>query len=47
VIDLQQMNNIDRKTNVVLSRWSLLREANHLNTIRLDVMDLASASPTP
>jgi hypothetical protein len=33
-------NNIDRKTNVVLSRWSLPREANRLNTIRLDVMDL-------
>jgi len=33
-------NNIDRKTNVLLSRWSLPREANRLNTIRLDVMDL-------
>jgi hypothetical protein len=33
-------NNIDRKTNVLLSRWSLPREANRLNTIRLDVMGL-------
>jgi len=33
-------NNIDRKTNVLLSRWSLPREANRLNTIRLEVMDL-------
>jgi hypothetical protein len=33
-------NSIDRKTNVLLSRWSLPREANRLNTIRLDVMDL-------
>jgi hypothetical protein len=33
-------NNIDRKSNVLLSRWSLPREANRLNTTRLDVMDL-------
>jgi len=33
-------NNLDKKTNVLLSRWSLPREANRLNTIRLDVMDL-------
>jgi hypothetical protein len=33
-------NNLDRKHNVLLSRWSLPREANRLNTIRLDVMDL-------
>lgn len=33
-------NSLDRKQNVLLSRWSLPREANRLNTIRLDVMDL-------
>jgi hypothetical protein len=33
-------NNLDRKKNVLLSRWALPREANRLNTIRLDVMDL-------
>jgi len=33
-------NSLDRKTNVLLSRWSLPREANRLNTIRLDVMEL-------
>lgn len=33
-------NNLDRKKNVFLSRWSLPREANRLNTIRLDVMEL-------
>lgn len=32
--------NLDRKENVLLSRWSLPREANRLNTIRLDVMEL-------
>jgi len=33
-------NNLDKKQNVLLSRWALPREANRLNTIRLDVMDL-------
>lgn len=33
-------NTLDRKSNVLLSRWSLPREANRLNTIRLDVMEL-------
>ena len=33
-------NSLDRKTNVLLSRWQLPREANRLNTIRLDVMEL-------
>ncbi|MGB7434200.1 MAG: hypothetical protein WBW49_02190, partial [Candidatus Acidiferrum sp.] len=33
-------NNLDRKNNVLLSRWTLPREANRLNTIRLDVMEL-------
>ena len=33
-------NNLDHKTNVLLSRWALPREANRLNTIRLDVMEL-------
>ena len=32
--------NLDRKTNILISRWSLPREANRLNTIRLDVMEL-------
>ena len=33
-------NRLNRKQSVLLSRWSLPREANRLNTIRLDVMDL-------
>jgi len=33
-------NNLDHKQNVLLSRWTLPREANRLNTIRLDVMEL-------
>jgi hypothetical protein len=33
-------NSLDRKTNVLLARWTLPREANRLNTIRLDVMEL-------
>lgn len=33
-------NSLDRKQNVLLSRWALPREANRLNTIRLDVMEL-------
>jgi hypothetical protein len=33
-------NSLDRKQNVLFSRWKLPREANRLNTIRLDVMDL-------
>jgi hypothetical protein len=33
-------NSLDRKSNVLISRWALPREANRLNTIRLDVMDL-------
>ena len=32
--------SLDRKHNVLLSRWALPREADRLNTIRLDVMDL-------
>jgi hypothetical protein len=31
---------LDRKRNVLLSRWGLPREAQRFNTIRLDVMDL-------
>jgi hypothetical protein len=33
-------NTMDHKQNVLLSRWTLPREANRLNTIRLDVMEL-------
>jgi len=33
-------NTLDRKKNVLLSRWALPHEANRLNTIRLDVMEL-------
>jgi hypothetical protein len=33
-------NSLDKKTNVLFSRWYLPKEANRLNTIRLDVMDL-------
>jgi hypothetical protein len=33
-------NSLDHKQNVLLSRWALPREANRLNTIRLDVMEL-------
>ena len=33
-------NTLDHKTNVLLSRWALPRQANRLNTIRLDVMEL-------
>jgi hypothetical protein len=33
-------NTLDHKQNVLLSRWALPREANRLNTIRLDVMEL-------
>jgi hypothetical protein len=31
---------LERKRNVLFSRWSLSREAQRFNTIRLDVMDL-------
>jgi uncharacterized Rmd1/YagE family protein len=31
---------LERKRNVLVSRWSLPREAQRFNTIRLDVMDL-------
>jgi hypothetical protein len=31
---------LERKRNVLLSRWTLSRNAKHLNTIRLDVMEL-------
>ena len=31
---------LERKRNVLLSRWTLPREAQRFNTIRLDVMDL-------
>jgi uncharacterized Rmd1/YagE family protein len=31
---------LERKRNVLLSRWSLPREAQRFNTTRLDVMDL-------
>jgi hypothetical protein len=33
-------NTLDRKRNILLSRWSLPRDAKRLNTIRLDVMEL-------
>jgi hypothetical protein len=33
-------NTLDRKQNILLSRWTFPREANRLNTIRLDVMEL-------
>jgi hypothetical protein len=33
-------NTMDRKKNLLLSRWTLPGEANRLNTIRLDVMEL-------
>jgi len=33
-------NTLDRKQNLLLSRWRLPGEANRLNTIRLDVMEL-------
>jgi hypothetical protein len=32
--------SLERKRNVLFSRWSLPREAQRFNTIRLDVMDL-------
>jgi hypothetical protein len=31
---------LDRRRNVLFSRWSQPRQAQHFNTIRLDVMDL-------
>ena len=31
---------LDQKRNILLSRWTLPRDANRLNTIRLDVMEL-------
>lgn len=31
---------LDRKRNIVFSRWTLPRDAKHVNAIRLDVMDL-------
>jgi hypothetical protein len=33
-------NTLDRKRNILLSRWTLPRDANRLNAIRLDVMEL-------
>jgi hypothetical protein len=33
-------NSLDRRKNVLFSRWTIPREANRLNTIRLDVMEL-------
>lgn len=33
-------NSLDHKKNVLLSRWTLPGDANRLNTIRLDVMEL-------
>jgi hypothetical protein len=33
-------NTLDRKKSVLLFRWTLPSEANRLNTIRLDVMEL-------
>src|SRR5215469_11567101 len=33
-------NSLDRRKNVLLSRWTLPGDANRLNTIRLDVMEL-------
>ena len=33
-------SSVERKRNVVLSRWSLPRDARHFNTVRLDVMEL-------
>jgi hypothetical protein len=33
-------DSVERKRNVVLSRWSLPRDARHFNTVRLDVMEL-------
>lgn len=33
-------DSLERAQNVLLSRWRLPREANRLNTIRLDVMEL-------
>jgi hypothetical protein len=33
-------NTLERKRNVLFSRWTLPRDANRLNTIRLDVMEL-------
>jgi hypothetical protein len=32
---------LDQKRNIVFSRWTLPRDAQHVNAIRLDVMDLA------
>jgi len=32
---------LEQKRNILFSRWSLPRDANRLNTIRLDVMDLS------
>jgi len=33
-------NTLDRKRNAMISRWTLPRDANRLNAIRLDVMEL-------
>jgi len=33
-------NTLDQKRNILFSRWSLPRDANRFNTIRLDVMEL-------
>jgi len=33
-------NTLDQKRNILLSRWTLPRDANRLNAIRLDVMEL-------
>jgi len=33
-------DSLDRKRNVLLSRWSLPRDAQRFNTVRLDVMEL-------
>jgi hypothetical protein len=33
-------DTLERKRNVLFSRWSLPRDAQHFNTIRLDVMEL-------
>lgn len=39
-------NSLDRKQNVLLSRWTLSGDANRLNTIRLDVMELTERIDT-
>jgi hypothetical protein len=39
-------DSLERKRNVILSRWSLPRDAQRFNTVRLDVMELTERIDT-